>query len=179
MPLNEQRILFANEYVKDFNATRAATAAGYSEKTAHVIGSKLLRDPETWALIKGLTQDLLQEVGWDASRTLDEITHRASFDARDLFEDDGSLKRMNDIPIEIRRCIQSMEVVELFQGKGDDKHAIGLLKKVKLTDRDKALEMLAKYHGILKDRISHENPDGTALAPTRIEVVLVDPKEGK
>lgn len=33
---------FVNEYIIDFNATRAAIAAGYSKKTARVIGSQNL-----------------------------------------------------------------------------------------------------------------------------------------
>ena len=38
---NKQRA-FIEEYLLDFNATRAAKAVGYSEKTAHSIGSELL-----------------------------------------------------------------------------------------------------------------------------------------
>lgn len=177
MPLNDQRIRFAHEYVKDLNQTQAAIRAGYSEKTAFVIASRLIRDPEVWALVQGLTEDVLRTAHADADTVLDLLTHRATFDPADLFESDGSVKRIKDIPTEIRRCIQSFEVTEIFEGQGDQKAAIGLLKKVKLTDRDKSLEMLSKYHGLLRDRVSHENPDGTALAPSRIEVVIVDPKQ--
>jgi len=41
---NKQRA-FIDEYLLDFNATRAARKAGYSEKTAYSIGSRLLRKP--------------------------------------------------------------------------------------------------------------------------------------
>lgn len=174
MPLNEQRILFAHKYVENgFNATQAAKDAGYSAKTAYVLGSKLLDDPETWAYIQGLTEDLLRESHLSASDLLRLISTRATMDASDLFEKDGSLKLINDIPEDVRRSIQSMEVVELFEGSGDQKHAVGLLKKVKLTDRDKNTEMLAKYHGLLRDRVSHENPDGSALAPPVINIMPV------
>ena len=37
---------FCEEYVKDFNATKAATRAGYSPKTAYSIGSENLKKPE-------------------------------------------------------------------------------------------------------------------------------------
>lgn len=154
MPLNEQRILFAHKYVESgFNATQAAKDAGYSPKTAYVIGSKLLDDPETWAYIQGLTEDLLQASHLEANDVIRLISNRATLDASELFEESGSLKRMGDIPEDIRRSIQSVEVVELFEGSGDQKHIYGHLKKVKLTDKDKNTEMLAKYFGILKDKV--------------------------
>jgi hypothetical protein len=41
--LNEKQKLFCIEYLKDFNGTRAAIAAGFSENSAHVIASQQLR----------------------------------------------------------------------------------------------------------------------------------------
>lgn len=46
MALTAKQRVFVAEYVRDFNATRAAVAAGYSEKTAYAIGSQNLRKPE-------------------------------------------------------------------------------------------------------------------------------------
>lgn len=43
--LTEKQRLFVLEYLRDFNATRAAMAVGYSKKTAHVIGWENLRKP--------------------------------------------------------------------------------------------------------------------------------------
>ena len=45
MALNIRQEKFVLEYLKDGNATRAATAAGYSAKTAHVQGCNLLKHP--------------------------------------------------------------------------------------------------------------------------------------
>lgn len=42
---------FIDEYLQDFNATRAAIRAGYSEKTAYAIGWENLRKPEIAAEI--------------------------------------------------------------------------------------------------------------------------------
>lgn len=43
---------FVEEYVIDFNATRAAITSGYSEKTARSIGSELLTKPDIRDAIK-------------------------------------------------------------------------------------------------------------------------------
>ena len=44
MPLTHKQQIFVREYQTDFNATRAALAAGYSEKTADSQGSRLLKN---------------------------------------------------------------------------------------------------------------------------------------
>jgi phage terminase small subunit len=40
--LTKKQSVFVEEYLVDLNATQAAIRAGYSEKTAHVIGAKLV-----------------------------------------------------------------------------------------------------------------------------------------
>ena len=45
MALNQKQLTFCEEYIKTNNATKAAIAAGYSEKTAYVIGAENLRKP--------------------------------------------------------------------------------------------------------------------------------------
>jgi phage terminase small subunit len=44
MALNERQQRFVNEYLIDLNATRACIRAGYSEKTAHSQGPRLLEN---------------------------------------------------------------------------------------------------------------------------------------
>lgn len=54
MALNNRQQEFCREYVRDFNASRAALAVGYSKKTAGSIGSENLTKPEIEAEIKRL-----------------------------------------------------------------------------------------------------------------------------
>jgi len=49
---------FIEEYVIDFNATKAAINAGYSEKTARSIGCELLTKPDIRRAIKQLLEEL-------------------------------------------------------------------------------------------------------------------------
>lgn len=46
MALTAKQRLFVAEYLVDKNATRAAKAAGYSEKTAYSVGQRLLKNVE-------------------------------------------------------------------------------------------------------------------------------------
>lgn len=51
---------FVMEYLKDFNATRAAKAAGYSEKTAYSQGQRLLKNVEVKSKIKSALEEVLE-----------------------------------------------------------------------------------------------------------------------
>lgn len=56
--LNIKQQRFVEEYVIDFNATRAAINAGYSEKTARSIGSELLTKPDIRKAVKLQLEEL-------------------------------------------------------------------------------------------------------------------------
>lgn len=52
--LNDKQIRFCEEYLIDLNATQAAIRAGYSEKTAAVIGCENLTKPNIASFIAAL-----------------------------------------------------------------------------------------------------------------------------
>jgi len=56
LTIKQQR--FIEEYVIDFNATKAAINAGYSEKTARSIGCELLTKPDIRSAIKQQLEQL-------------------------------------------------------------------------------------------------------------------------
>jgi hypothetical protein len=47
------------------------------------------------------------------------------------------------------------ELVELFEGTGDQKHAYGLCKKIKLADKGVNLERLGRYLKLFTDKVEH------------------------
>jgi len=108
---------------------------------------------------------------------LRELAKIAGFDARDLFEADGSVKLVKDWNDSVGASIASFDVAEIFDGKGDQKQAIGLSKKAYSRDKIKALELLGKHLGMFKERTVLENPDGSPLTPPRIEIVIRDAKD--
>lgn len=67
--LNEKQQRFADEYLIDLNATRAAIRAGYSEKTASAQASRLLKDVNVSAYIK----EKMSEQQEDTIASADEV----------------------------------------------------------------------------------------------------------
>lgn len=58
--LNAKQEQFCREYVVDLNAAQAAIRAGYSEKTARTIGSKLLTNIDITKKSKRLALNTLK-----------------------------------------------------------------------------------------------------------------------
>ena len=58
-----------------------------------------------------------------------------------------------------RRCIAGFEVVELYEGEGDQKHAFGQLRKMKLARQGAEPELLGRYLGIFKDSLEIKSKD--------------------
>lgn len=58
MALNEKQRRFCEYYAADPNATEAAKAAGYSEKTARAQGARLLTNADVQQYIRAIQNDL-------------------------------------------------------------------------------------------------------------------------
>jgi phage terminase small subunit len=152
--------------VESKSATDAAIGAGYSEKTSAQIGYNLIhKNVYVMDAIKKRREELSMRSLATRERWLEEICRLAFFDPAQLFEDDGSLKRMKDMPEDARRILAGLEVAELFAGSGDDRQAIGLLKKVKLPDKLAGLTLLGKAEGWLVDKRELTGKDGAPLVP--------------
>lgn len=75
-----RRARFAEEYSVDMNATRAAKAVGYSEKTAYSTGQRLLSNAEVIAAIEKQRAKLSERTTISAERVLAEIASLAFAD---------------------------------------------------------------------------------------------------
>ncbi len=61
--LRPQQMIFVTEFIKNGgNATQAAIAAGYSEKTAHVQGSRMLKDDKVQQFLNKTEQNLNKDL---------------------------------------------------------------------------------------------------------------------
>ena len=144
---------FCREYLKDLCGQDAAIRAGYSEKSAKTQASMLLAEDHIQARIAELNRDRLARVQVESDTVLRELLRIATSDIGEAFKDDGSLKPLKEIPTDVRRAIQSIEIDELFDGFGQDRHQIGLTKKLKFWDKTKALEMLGKHLKLFTEKL--------------------------
>lgn len=129
---------FCYEYVIDLNATQAALRAGYSEKTAYSSGSRLLKNVEIQKFIQTLQADLEKTAGITALKVLKEHKKIAFSDTSMIREGWMTLKAYEELPKEIKDCIQEVATRETKYGNEI---------KIKFYDKQKSLDSISKILG--------------------------------
>jgi phage terminase small subunit len=138
------------------NATKAAIKAGYSKKTATVQASRLLRKVHIAEMRRSKSEELTAEYDISAKWVLNELAKIARCDPRKFFNKDGSPKDITALDDVSAAGVAGFDVLELFDGsQGDQKHVTGLVKKIKLSDRIRALELLGKHQAAFTDKVKH------------------------
>jgi len=170
--LSNQHVLFANEYLIDRNATQAAIRSGFSEKTASVKGYSLTKDPLVNELINKLIDERNERVKVDADYVLKRVTEIDQMDVIDILNDDGSIKPVSEWPSIWRQMLSGIDLAEIWEGSGDQRQLVGILKKIKWPDKVKNLELMGKHVKVqaFKEKIEHEG-DLSNLVPV-INVTL-------
>ncbi|MGL4196533.1 MAG: terminase small subunit [Allorhizobium sp.] len=162
MALTPKQQRFRDEYLIDLNATKAAIRAGYSERTAEKIGSENLYKPELKEAIDRALAERSEKTKIDAQWVLDRLANEASADIADLYsKDDGSLLPVHEWPLIFRQgLIQGIDVEEIRE----DGIVIGRVRKVKLDNRVKRLELIGKHIGVnaFQDVVKHTGLDALA-----------------
>ena len=131
MALTQKQRIFCEEYIKTTNATKAAIAAGYSEKTAYSIGQRLLKDVEVAAYIRERSEAMQSKRIASAEEVMQYLTS-------------------------VLRGEETEEVV-VVEGCGDGySNASTVDKVVGAKERIKAAELLAKRYGLLNDKVGIE-----------------------
>ena len=158
-PLTAKQEAFARNYVANgFNATRAAIAAGYSEDTAQAIGAENLTKPLVSARIAELTKGTVQRAKASADDVFEMLTDAATFDPSQ-FMDVVKVERMgkngqtyekvvlvlncnlSELPPRVRRLVTGIK-----------EGMFGV--EVSWFSKEKALDMLARFHGMNNDKIT-------------------------
>jgi phage terminase small subunit len=156
--LTAKQKMFVHEYLVDLNATQAAIRAGYSDKTAEVIGFENLRKPNVEKAIQKAMDERAKRVDVTAERVLQELAHIAYDDIKNylsyrtektLLEYDENGKpiigykqiiEMMDSDMVDTRNIQEVSI----NAKGDF--------KFKLYSKSDALVNLGRHLGLFTDK---------------------------
>lgn len=144
-----------NYHANKGNGTQAVLDAGYkmNRKAAAVESVRLLRKPSIKIRLAELAAEQEKRFEVKADDILRELTRIGYSDIRLLFKEDGSLKDPKDWPDEIAACVASVEVDELFEGRGKDRKQVGWTKKIKLWNKNSSLDTLAKHKHLVTNKV--------------------------
>ena len=145
MTAKQQR--FCDEYLIDLNATQAAIRAGYSKKTAAVIATENLRKPNIAEYIKKRLDEKEAELIADQNEVMKYLTsvmRREKTESVVVTLSEEETKFVEDEQGTMRKQTIKKEVPQIIE------------IPARLSDANKAAELLGKAHGLYTDRIEQE-----------------------
>ena len=158
--LPPKRELFLQEYVKDFNGTRAYKAVYHSktDNAAAVEARKLLRNPQ----LKERLTEIMNATAERNSLTEDMIINELKCIAFSKGSDYTKLikRTVDNYEIDVAENVPTDELTET------QKKAISCIEntkygvKVSTYDKVKALELLGKHIGMFRDKVDISAEDG-------------------
>ncbi|MCX4154982.1 MULTISPECIES: terminase small subunit [Paraburkholderia] len=149
--LTPKQAKFKLEYLKDHNGTQAAIRAGYGSAGASVAASRLLKDPRISSAIDEKVAKTMHSLEVTVERVIAERARVAFFDPRKLFASNGQPIPIGELDDDTAAGIGGIEVLEEYEGSGQDRVFVGYTKKYKVWDKNAALNGLDRYLGIGKE----------------------------
>ena len=182
--LTPKQILFCKEYLIDFNATRAAKAAGYKEKAAYQSGAENLRKPQIIERLQKEIKAREYRTEITADRVLQEIALLGFSDIAHYVEigEDGQIttKTFEEMPEHASRAIESISEDRIIRENPDGTQIIVHDKyKFKLHSKIHALEKLFKHLGLAAEERLRFGIEGVDGQPIEFTIKYVHTNGGK
>ncbi len=171
---------FVEEYLIDLNATQAAIRAGYSEKTASEIGSENLGKPQIAEAIAEAQAERSKRTEITQDMVIRELARIGFSDLRKVMTNGGALINPTEWDDDLAGAISSLEVVTVHRGEVDE-HGNKVpehIHKLKVWDKNSALEKLGKHLGMFTDRVDLTSGGKKIEMPTAIILKAADEQAG-
>lgn len=145
-----KRARFVAEYLVDLNATRAyRTVYGGSDRVAQSAGSRLLSNVMVSRAVADGKRRQLETAELSAARVLEEL-RRLAFGDRTVLLACKTIAEVQGLAPELRALVTGFEVFEAnLPGVRDGK--TDRVRRVSMTPKTPALEMLAKHFKLLTE----------------------------
>lgn len=145
---------YADAYQGAYNVGEKTT-----KNSIYVKSSRLMDEAKIQLRVHELKQEVLERNKATLDEVLTEMAKWLRFDPIKLFNDDFSIKQIDELPEDVRKCIASFEVLESFSGTGEKRKVTGQIKKVKLIDKRATADMFMKRFGAYITKLSFEDDD--------------------
>lgn len=170
-PLTPKQEAFCREYLIDLNASQAAVRAGY-RGDPNTVGPRLLANVGVRSLIEKLKEDRSDRTQVNADWVLKRLEQDASADIADLYDETGQLKPVKEWPLAFRTgLVAGVDTVQERDGQDSEgRPEYVTVRKIKLADRAKYLEMIGRHIGVgaFKDKLEVDVVDSLAARLERV-----------
>lgn len=147
--LTDRQKCFVMEFLISNNRTQAALKAGYSKKTASIMGAKLTNEkqfPRVVEVIRTLRKQDEKRFKVTRQTILEQLYYMLTRDVGEFINEDGTIANIKDMPKAARCMIDGFEQVEYTDPETGEKT---LKTKVRLSPKAQAVDLSMKYKGML------------------------------
>lgn len=150
---------FAEIYLSELNATKAAIGAGYATSSAHVEGARLLKNAKVRAFIDAAMEKRAAKAGVTADQVVEELRRIAFADVRKVVSwKNGVVGLVDSDAVD---AATASAISSVSQGKDGE-------IRIKFHSKESSLVNLGKHLGLFRDGESDRN------AP--VTVNIIDPR---
>lgn len=151
-------------------------------------GTRYLAKPEVQARVDELRRQALSYAHVTPGKIIQEMSKIAFFDIRKMLDDKGNLlpvHQLDDataagiagIEMDVKDTTVTQDIYhddgdEVEVGRANETRTTTRTVKVKLADKTKALDSLAKLVGIAVDKVEHTGANGAPLIPQDNEIAV-------
>lgn len=142
-PLSAKESLFISEYLHSLNAKEATKIAYPNNKNPEVYGCIMLKKPRIAVVVNKRLGKVLNKLELKAEDVIDEIRTLAFAKITDFMDYDDTGMKLKDSKTVDAAAVNEITFTTDEKGK--------VTKRIKLHDKLKALEILARYFKLLTD----------------------------
>lgn len=166
----EEIDLFIGEYMRDLNARQAVMRCGFSDdlKCAGAIGWRLLQRIDVKEEINRRIAERRAKNALTVDRIEGLLRDIAETELTDIFDDQGRMRPLSEMPDHARKAIKSIETSEDFFGN--------TVVEVKLWDKKGAIELLGKYRKMFTDKVEVGGEGG---GPVKVNFIFEGMPDGR
>jgi phage terminase small subunit len=149
---------FVTRFMLHGIGSKAVIEAGGSPNGASVTANRLLKNPKVAAELARRRSVSEKRAQLSADMVLSELQKLVVSNVQDLFDDQGNLKPIHELPADVAATISSIEMGD--KGAG--------IKKLKQHSKLGAIELASKLLGMLKNQ---------EAAQASVQIILAPPVE--
>lgn len=160
--LTPKQLRFVDEYLIDLNATQAAIRAGYSVKSAALIGHENLRKPNIASEVAKRQSKRAGKLDVTAESVVAELAKLGFCNMQDYMssgKDGDPYLDFSALTRDQAAALSEVTVEDFKDGRGEDARDVRRVK-FKLADKRAALVDLGRHLGLFKERVELTGKDG-------------------
>lgn len=177
MSLTEKQERFCQAYIEFGNKSEAYRDAydadAMNANSVRVAANEVFNTPNVALRIEELQKEIIERNKVKIDDVLGVLADMIKFDIAEIYDENGRLKSIHDIPKPHREMIGSIKVYEEFMNIAGQRELIGEVKEVKLLNKLDVIEKFMKHLGGYEKDNQQKKPESTA----QINVQITPPSD--